>query len=234
MLIPLKDVINKYDLDIKGVIQVGAHYAEEHDIFVQLGVKNIVYIEPCKDAYEKMLTHIWGDFVAVALLKFENHERIASITDGGGIITINTACGNEDTEIDMFTSNDNQGQSNSLLKPELHLRQHPEVRFTSIEKVKVIPLDKLTFKKENYNLLMMDVQGAEGLVLKGATETLKHIDIIYTEVNRGQTYEGNMEIDEMDEFLQPFGFERVETYWPSPNWTWGDAIYIKNHSIHRC
>ena len=36
-----------------------------------------------------------------------------------------------------------------------------------------------------------------------------------------------MQIDEMDEFLAEFGFERVETYWPSENWSWGDALYIR-------
>ena len=76
-------------------------------------------------------------------------------------------------------------------------------------------------------MLAMDVQGFEGEVLKGSTETLKHIKLIYTEVNRGQTYSGNMEIEEIDSLLGVQGFKRVETFWPSPNWTWGDAVYIK-------
>ena len=63
--------------------------------------------------------------------------------------------------------------------------------------------------------------------MKGAVNTLKHIDIIYTEINRGQTYEDNMEIEEMDLFLDFHGFTRVETHWPSPNWTWGDAVFIR-------
>lgn len=71
----------------------------------------------------------------------------------------------------------------------------------------------------------MDVQGYEGEVLKGATETLKGIDVVYTEVNRGSTYKGNALIEEIDEMLSEF--TRVETYWPSPNWTWGDACYVR-------
>ena len=73
----------------------------------------------------------------------------------------------------------------------------------------------------------MDCQGYEGEILKGATETLKHIDIIYTEINTGETYENNMLVTDMDKFLEPFGFVRVETFLPSPNWTWGDAIFVK-------
>ena len=127
----------------------------------------------------------------------------------------------------MYVSHQNQGQSNSLLEPKLHLQQHPEVVFDDAEAVKVVRLDNLPIEKEKYDMLAMDVQGFEGEVLKGATETLKHIKLIYTEVNRGQTYSGNMEIEEIDSLLGVQGFKRVETFWPSPNWTWGDAIYIK-------
>jgi FkbM family methyltransferase len=149
------------------------------------------------------------------------------------ILIFNCACGDEIIEQDMYVSNDNQGQSNSILKPHLHLKQHPEVRFTETEKVSVIPLDMLPFDRSNYNLLMMDVQGAEGLVLKGATETLKHIDCIYTEINRDFTYENNMLVEEMDEYLDNFGFTRTETKWASDNLSWGDAIYIKESEFDK-
>ena len=39
MLISLKEVIQKYNLNIKGVVQVGCHWAEEHEMFVELGIK---------------------------------------------------------------------------------------------------------------------------------------------------------------------------------------------------
>ena len=167
-------------------------------------IKDIVFIEPCKEAFE-----------VVSKIQDEN------------VICINVACGAEEGEIPMYVSHQNQGQSNSLLEPKLHLQQHPEVVFDDAEAVKVVRLDNLPIEKEKYDMLAMDVQGFEGEVLKGATETLKHIKLIYTEVNRGQTYSGNMEIEEIDSLLGVQGFKRVETFWPSPNWTWGDAVYIK-------
>lgn len=212
MLIPLQDLVKKYNLDIKGVIEVGAHWAEEHDTFMQLGIKNIVYIEPCSDAFHKLLD------------KFGGYE---TVHNGTKVTLFNNACGEEYAIAKMKVSNNNQGQSNSLLNPKLHLQQHPEVVFTHIEVVTVNSLDNFLIERENYNFLYMDVQGAEGMVLKGATGTLKHIDYIYTECNRGQTYEGNMEIEEMDAMLYGYGFERVETFWASANWTWGDCFYIK-------
>jgi len=208
MLIPLDEVVRKHGLNIKGVLQIGAHFGEEHDTYIRLGIKNIVYVEPCKPAYNKLL------------------ERFKDGSEAD-ILIWNVACGEEYGEMEMFVSHNNEGQSNSLLKPKLHLQQHPEVVFTDKEKVLVVPLDSLDIDMSKYNMLMMDVQGAEGLVLKGARETLKHIDIIYTEVNNGATYEGNMETDEMDAFLKEYGFVRVETLWASKNWTWGDAVYVK-------
>jgi FkbM family methyltransferase len=230
MLIPLPEIIEKYNLNIKGVIQVGAHWAEENDVYIYLGIKNIVYIEPCKDAYVKMLHKVIPNSEE---LNFENDSYTWSVfnnskysTDNKRVVFHRKACADYAGTAQMKTANANQGQSNSLLNPVLHLSQHPEVVFNTVENVEVELLDNLIDEKEDYNLLVMDVQGAEGLVLKGATETLKHIDCIYTEVNRGQTYEGNMEIEEMDLFLADYAFTRVETYWPSPNLTWGDGIFL--------
>jgi FkbM family methyltransferase len=215
MMIPLKEMLKKYNLTPKGVIHVGAHWAEEHSDYLKCGIEGFVYIEPCKEAYNVMAK------------KFGVIDLVNEGFFIDNILCLNYACGSEAKEMPMYVSHQNQGQSNSLLKPEGHLTQHPEIIFDDAEVVKVIPLDKLPIEKENYDMLAMDVQGFEGEVLKGATETLKHIDIIYTEVNRGQTYSGNMEIGEMDELLGERGFRRAETFWPSPNLTWGDAVYVR-------
>lgn len=206
MLIDFKELFPKYNISPKGVIQVGCHWAEEHEVLLEIGIKKFVYIEPCKDAFEVLKN------------KFDNNPDV---------ILFNCACGEIETEMEMYVSPNNQGQSNSLLKPLLHLEQHPEVQFTETEMVKVIPLDKLPFDRSDYDLLVMDTQGAEGLVLRGAVETLATIDSIYTECNNGQTYEGNMELDQMEKFLNAYGFELKETFWPSPTLTWGDCFMVK-------
>jgi FkbM family methyltransferase len=236
MLIDLHNLIQKYQLKINGVIHVGAHWAEEHDDYISNGIVKFVYVEPCKEAYSVLIdkfnardTETSEGYFFIGTFNPNDAKRSTSIC------VLNFACGVCEEDAVMYVSPNNQGQSNSLLKPNLHLDQHPDVQFTDAELVRVSPLDKLMEEhilpysppSISFNMLVMDVQGFEGSVLKGATETLKHIDIIYTECNRGQTYEGNMEIEEMDEYLKRFGFERVETFWPSPNWTWGDAVYLK-------
>ena len=216
MLIPLQEIIKKFNLNIKGVIQVGCHWAEEHEDFLKCGIKKFVYIEPCKEAFQIMIGKIGGKWEG----GFGEMRK-------DSVIALNCACGAEEMETTINVSHNNQGQSNSLLQPKLHLQQHPEIVFTDVEIVKVMPLDRLAFNKEEHNLLIMDVQGYEGEVIKGATETLKHIDCIYTEINRDFTYENNMLIDEMDSFLSFYDFVRVETQWASPNLSWGDAVYLR-------
>lgn len=208
MLIPLQQLKEKYNLQLTGVIQIGCHWAEEHEEHILSGISKFVYIEPCKDAFvrlENMFVH------------------------DSSVILFNVACGNSEGHAEMFVSNQNQGQSNSLLAPQKHLIEHPEIVFNEREVVSVKKLDNLEFDRGQYNFLSMDCQGFEGVILKGATETLKHIDYIMTEVNRDTVYENNVLIEGIDELLSEF--TRVETHWASANLSWGDAVYIRTSKL---
>jgi hypothetical protein len=124
----------------------------------------------------------------------------------------------------MYLSS-NEAQSSSILKPKEHLEHHPYVTFDGTEEVEVDILDD--YDVSNANFMNIDVQGYELEVLKGGKKTLEHIDYVYCEVNRGEMYENNAMIDEVDEYLGSYGFERVETHWPETWYKWGDALYIK-------
>lgn len=205
MLLSLKDLIPKHSITIKGVIHVGAHYGEEYEEYVQAGVTDsdrMHFIEPCKPAYNILLQKLIGKAQCY-----------------------NVACGNYFSKAVMHTEQRNHGQSNSLLKPAKHVDQYPDIRFTGTETVNVVTLDSLQIK--NCNFLNMDTQGAELLVLKGAIDTLAYMDYIYTEVNKTEMYEHCAHIDEMDAFLEKYGFHRAETgKWVNDSWT--DALYVRN------
>lgn len=231
MYIPLQGILNKYKIQPKGVIQVGCHWAEEHEEFVSCGIERFVYIEPCKESFEKMVAKFVGT-VQWAANGDENMKQqikngyVKLYSNGWKEIDFyKLACGSSEGEMPMYVSHQNQGQSNSFLKPHLHLEQHPDIIFDDSELVKVVTLDSLSIEKEKYSLLVIDTEGYEGEVLKGATETLKHIDIIYTEINRAQTRINNLLVEELDIMLPEF--QRVETFWPAPNLTWGDCIMVR-------
>jgi FkbM family methyltransferase len=115
-------------------------------------------------------------------------------------------------------------QSASLLKPKKHIEIHPDVLFEGTMDVDVKTLD--SFNIQDCNFLNMDVQGYELHVLKGAKKTLNSIQLIYTEVNMDELYEGNCLIEDMDAWLGTYKFRRI---WEcDTGCKWGDALYAKD------
>ena len=202
MLLNLENLKLKYNLNIKGVIHIGAHVGQEMNTYKKINVPNVMFFEPIPSTFNKLKENVMGEAVL-----------------------INSALGNFIGEIEMFTETINGGQSSSVLQPEYHLIQHPDIIFDGNEKVKMTMLDTFIEEKEKYNFINIDVQGYELEVFKGATETLKTVDYIMTEVNRDEVYVGCAKVNELDSFLNNYGFRRLETPWDGI--TWGDAFYAK-------
>jgi FkbM family methyltransferase len=201
MLIPLATIIKKYNLRITGVIHCGAHHAEEHDDYTSAGIKKIVYIEASPLTFK--------------ILSGKNFES--------GVLLFNVACADYEGYAELYAEEANKGQSSSLLQPGTHLKHYPDITFDKKEKVKVIRLDSLELT--GYNFMNIDVQGAEGMVLRGGEKTLKGVDYVYTEVNTEDVYKGATQLHEMDALLKDFN--RVETYLTRQGW--GDAFYIRKN-----
>lgn len=187
-------------MKITGVIHVGAHYGEEDQDYLRHGIQTRHYFEPMPESF--------------AILT----QRV------GGANTYNCALGSKEGLATMYVESHNKGQSNSLLEPGTHLKHYPLIKFDNQIQVIVALLDSLEIS--NCNLLNMDVQGFELEVLKGATETLQHVEYIYTEVNTDEVYKGCGKLDEMDAYLSDF--TRVELAMTGQGW--GDALYIRKRA----
>lgn len=146
-------------------------------------------------------------------------DCLDKITDS--VNKYNYALGDVEEEKIFYLADNNQ--SSSLLKPKLHIDMHPTVQFVGEKKMQIKTLD--SFNIIDSNFLNMDVQGYELNVLKGATNTLKYIDAIYTEINLAELYENNVLLAEMDSWLKERGFERVWQH-ITPH-SWGDALYVR-------
>ena len=207
MLFNLSNLKSKYNMNILGVIHVGAHYGEEVSDYIDNGANQIVLFEPLEDNYNILL-----DRVKNLNVNIQSHK---------------VALGSEVKKATMYVS-DNEKQSSSILKPKVHLSHHPDVYFPDLEDVEVNIMDN--YNIVGCNFISMDVQGYELEVLKGAKETLKNIDYVYCEVNRDELYEGNAYIEDIDNFLSQYNMTRVETDWGGG--LWGDALYVKNRSTN--
>jgi hypothetical protein len=113
----------------------------------------------------------------------------------------------------------------SILKPSSN---YDSVSFSQNELVEMKRLDN--FKFNGYNFLNIDVQGYEYEVLKGSINTLNDVDYILCEVNKETSekkldYIGAVTIDEIINFLKPYGFILAEVNWAGISW--GDGFFIK-------
>jgi FkbM family methyltransferase len=203
MILEFNDLVKKYNMNIAGVIHIGAHYGEEVLNYVNAGIDDIVLFEPLENNFN--------------ILK-NNISTINANINGYCV-----ALGNKNENVNMFLSS-NDLESSSVLKPKIHLDLHPDVVFFGQEEVEMKKLDD--FFLTSYNFINLDVQGYEMEVLKGAEKTLENIDYLYCEVNRNEVYEGNAYIGEIDEYLSNYKMRRVETSWWYDG-PWGDALYIK-------
>ena len=208
MLLDYFKVKQKYNMNITGVIHIGGHYGQELDVYAKDdNIKYITLFEADKDNYK--------------VLK----AKVDSMKIDKEIFAIHKGLGPFSCEMKFYKERDNQGQSNSVLKPKIHAVQYPGIKFNEITKVQIEPLDR--YECSNiFNFMNIDVQGFELEVLRGAKKTLKNIKWIMTEVNRDEVYENCCMVDEIDNFLLPYGLRRVETDWAGN--TWGDALYVKS------
>jgi len=202
------ELINEFNLERKGIIQLGAHTWQERDEFLNLGFKNFVLVEPLGRVFDKLQT-------------------IAKNTDAE-IILYNFAVGYDKGACVMYVDQSNGGMSSSLLAPEKHKEIYPEIEFSETELVKVMPLKDIHLDRTKYNILYMDIQGAELEALISACPCFyNHIDAIYTEVNYIEMYKHCALFDTVKDFLKIYGFVCAHND-NTIEQGWGNAFFVKN------
>jgi len=202
MLIPLHQLIQKYKVNIKGILHVGAHECEEiTDYEIYVPRNKILWVEAMSGKVEFSKNKYPN-------LLIEN----AVVSDVEETVKFNVS---------------NNGQSSSILEFGLHSTFHPHVYYVTSFEAQTQLLKNIICKYNiDYNFLNFDIQGAELKALKGMEEYLNKVDYIYTEVNCDYVYKGCAIVEEIDEYLKQFGLYRVETQW-CQNFRWGDAFYIR-------
>lgn len=197
--------LNKSGIKITGAFHIGAHDCEELSFYKSLNLKDtdVFWI----DAYKKK--------VIEARNKEIPNVYHATITD-------------KDNEIVTFNLTNNI-QSSSILDLGTHATEYPYI--TYVEKISQSSITVDSFFKNNHidpsrlNFWNLDIQGAELLALKGSINSIKYADAIYLEVNIKHLYKDCALLEEIDNFLSIFNFERRLT--DITGYGWGDALYIR-------
>ena len=211
MLLSLKPLVKKYTIKTSGVIHIGAHEGEEVLPYKQIFDMDIPMhlFEPQKKYFE------------IFKSKYQDSKNIKLYEYG---------CGEKPEEQQLNIAS-NDGASSSILEPKIHLEIHPDVKFTSKEVINIRTLD--SFNIIDSNFLNIDIQGYELKALKGSLNTLSKIKYIYMEVNKSEVYKDCPLVQEIDSFLDKFGFIRVATKYAYDTLPWGDALYIKQEELKK-
>lgn len=207
----IQELCQQHSIVPRGVIHVGAHEGAEITGYQHMGAQKVLFVEANPTVFERLEANI-----AV----YPNVEAVnCAIADRNGTIDLHV------------TSFD---QSSSILQLKHHQEIYPHITETHQITVQSKTLDTLLQEQElnpsDFNILNIDIQGAELLALQGATNWLKCVELINTEVNYEELYEGCALIEQLDEFLEKQGFYRVATTTPIHP-SWGDAIYVKKPAI---
>lgn len=205
MLIDIEELVAKHQLDVNGVLHVGAHHGEEADVYDNLGVQ-VDWIEADYDAY-KILTfelaarpNQKATYALVADVEGKKHQFHVT----------------------------NNGQSSSILKFGTHAKEHPEVEVVRTVKKTATTVDALFRDGEidQHNFMNLDVQGAELLVLQGSQKYLESVEFVYSEVNKKELYKDCVQIKELGLWLKKQGFsKRLDLKWTKHGW--GDAVWAR-------
>jgi len=208
MLIEFSYLCEKYKFIPRGIIHIGAHDLEEQNSYLSKGVNRIVWIEGNSDLVEK------------------NQSKV----DGINQQLFNGIIYSED-DLDLDFNITNNTQSSSVLNFSKHREYHPEVKFIETRKVKTVTIQTILgnnkIPPDEFDFINLDIQGVELRALKGFGKYLENIKYIYTEINSGEVYQGNDTIKDLDDYLENFGFERVESRMTP--FEWGDAFYIRKN-----
>lgn len=204
MLIEFNQIVKTYGCPT-GIIHIGAHDLQERSMYLDQNVSNIIWIEANPEIVDRNIS------------KISNNEKLFQY-----IIT--------DKDDVMYNFNiTNNGESSSILDLDLHKHHHPHIHVTNTVKLKSKRIDTLirenSINIENYNFINVDIQGSELLAMKGFGDYLQSVKYIYTEVNTNYLYKNCCLMNEIDDFLSGFNFQRKETM--ITKYEWGDALYIK-------
>ena len=199
------DKLQQFNLNITGILHVGAHECQELQSYENILPRSkILWIEAMPDKVDSNKANYTNILIEQAVVCETDDEPI----------TFNVA---------------NNDQSSSILEFGTHSTAYPYIVYTHTLQLTTSRLDtilnKIQYSHIQFNFLNIDIQGAELKALIGLGALLNNFSYLYIEVNTEEVYKNCTTLEELDIYLNGFGFTRVLTVINTEGW--GDAFWIK-------
>jgi FkbM family methyltransferase len=188
------EIKNNLIMNSKGVLHIGAHYGQEGHFYSEQDL-NVIWIEAIPEVYSELVKNISVFDKQTAYCALVGDKNIAGV--------------------DFHVSNNN-GSASSIFE----ISENSEFESVAMkEKIQIsmTRLDNLLSNVEiaDYNHWIIDVQGAELLVLQGAGNLLAFCQSITVEVSTRETYINGAKYEELKSFLISHGF--IPLWGPTKN-----------------
>lgn len=174
-----------------GVIHVGANVGQERDFYDVCGL-DVIWVEPAPDTFEKLKANL-RRYPRQRALRYLLTER--------------------DGEEVQFHVSSNNGESSSILELAQHRDLWPDVGYVASIPMTSTTLPAMLAREgidvSRYRALVMDTQGAELRILKGAQSLLTNFRYIKVELPDFESYAGCCVLSDVSDYLAPFGFDEL-------------------------
>ncbi len=213
----IKNRIRKYLRDTGRKVVAIDHHAEKlepvkNNWLKNIGIDTVIDIGGARGGFAKEIRAIFPDCQIYSFEPLTSSFKVLqnSFSNDKKFEAYNVALTNFEGETTFYEC-EFSNSSSLLAMSDLHKQAYPETANNTPIKVKCDTLDSFVNNKNiklgEKTLLKIDVQGAEKLVLEGAEETLKNVDLIYSEINFNQVYENAVSFNDLSEFLYKRGFK---------------------------
>ena len=171
-----------------GILHIGANTGQERDHYQALGL-HVVWVEPIPSIYDTLQRNVreYAKQRAIMALVADHDDQN---------ITLNVAS--------------NGGASSSIFAMAGHKDLWPDVHYVDQMTLKSVTLPTLVQRENidlsNYDVLLLDTQGAEFPILKGAESLLKNFRFIQVEAADFEAYAGAAKRGVIVDYLDTFGF----------------------------
>ena len=179
---------NRFLSRCKAVIHIGANDGGERELYAHHSL-SVLWVEALPDVFQTLVSN---------LRDYPKQKAInALVTDKEG-------------ETYDFHVSSNQGASSSIYEFQNHTELWPEVAFTKTIRLRSTTLRTLLrdagYSPSEFDALILDVQGAELVVVKGAGEVLDSLRFIKAEASDFEAYKGACTVKTLSHALKGRGF----------------------------
>lgn len=204
------DELKRASLGLAKGIHVGAHLGEELETYQNMGFSSMLWIEASPEQFAKL------------------KERIEGVRPNGmKNVAVNAFASESDGEALHLRRFNNEGASSSIFAatPLLTKTWRGLADTGTSEEVITATLDRISSEHgfADADFLNVDVQGAELLVLKGATAVLASVKAVIAEVSTKPYYDGGVLWPQLRDYLREHGFEALHQK-PRPH---DDMLFLR-------